>query len=64
MPEAPGPGVADRQERPAVAPAAVVGVEHARPGEEIGAAVVLRPGAQATPDEPREFVEDRVAAYR
>lgn len=51
-------------EHPAVALAAVVGVEHADLGEEIAAAVVLRPGAQATHDELRQFVKDRVAAYK
>ncbi|MDX3727109.1 long-chain-fatty-acid--CoA ligase [Streptomyces caniscabiei] len=51
-------------EHPAVALAAVVGVPHARLGEEIAAAVVLRPGAHATPDELREFVKDRIAAYK
>ncbi|MDT0566015.1 long-chain fatty acid--CoA ligase [Streptomyces sp. DSM 3412] len=51
-------------EHPAVALAAVVGVPHSHLGEEIAAAVVLRPGAHATPDELREFVKDRVAAYK
>lgn len=51
-------------EHPAVALAAVVPVAHARLGEEIGAAVVLRLGAAATPGELREFVRDRVAAYK
>ncbi|MFJ5775269.1 long-chain fatty acid--CoA ligase [Streptomyces sp. NPDC093094] len=51
-------------EHPAVALAAVVGVAHPQLGEEIAAAVVLRPGAEATPDELREFVRDRVAAYK
>ncbi|KUO07750.1 long-chain-fatty-acid--CoA ligase [Streptomyces sp. DSM 15324] len=51
-------------EHPAVALAAVVGVGHARLGEEIAAAVVLRPGARATPDELRAFVKERVAAYK
>ncbi|MGW2889844.1 long-chain-fatty-acid--CoA ligase [Streptomyces griseoruber] len=51
-------------EHPAVALAAVVGVGHAHLGEEIAAAVVLRPGARATPDELREFVKERVAAYK
>ncbi|WP_460061656.1 long-chain-fatty-acid--CoA ligase [Streptomyces sp. YKOK-I1] len=51
-------------EHPAVALAAVVGVGHAHLGEEIAAAVVLRPGAGATPDELREFVKERVAAYK
>ncbi|MET9735708.1 long-chain fatty acid--CoA ligase [Streptomyces sp. NPDC006458] len=51
-------------EHPAVALAAVVGTAHPSLGEEIAAAVVLRPGAEATPDELREFVKDRVAAYK
>ncbi|MFD9111808.1 long-chain-fatty-acid--CoA ligase [Streptomyces bottropensis] len=51
-------------EHPAVALAAVVGVPHTHLGEEIAAAVVLRPGAQADPGELREFVRDRVAAYK
>ncbi|MGW3149605.1 MULTISPECIES: long-chain-fatty-acid--CoA ligase [Streptomyces] len=51
-------------EHPAVALAAVVGLAHDRLGEEVAAAVVLRNGAEATPDELREFVKDRVAAYK
>ncbi|MGW7407610.1 long-chain-fatty-acid--CoA ligase [Streptomyces sp. NPDC054833] len=51
-------------EHPAVALAAVVGLAHERLGEEVAAAVVLRKGAEATPDELREFVKDRVAAYK
>ncbi|UXY25689.1 long-chain-fatty-acid--CoA ligase [Streptomyces sp. HUAS TT20] len=51
-------------EHPAVALAAVVGLAHERLGEEVAAAVVLRKGAAATPDELREFVKDRVAAYK
>ncbi|MEI5522976.1 long-chain fatty acid--CoA ligase [Streptomyces brasiliscabiei] len=51
-------------EHPAVALAAVVGVPHSHLGEEIAAAVVLRPTAHATPDELREFVKERVAAYK
>ncbi|MEU6371482.1 long-chain fatty acid--CoA ligase [Streptomyces sp. NPDC046931] len=51
-------------EHPAVALAAVVGVPHQRLGEEVAAAVVLRKGAEATPDELRQFVKDRVAAYK
>ncbi|GAA3077335.1 long-chain-fatty-acid--CoA ligase [Streptomyces glomeratus] len=51
-------------EHPAVALAAVVGVPHERLGEEVAAAVVLRKGAEATPDELRQFVKDRVAAYK
>ncbi|MEV6028288.1 long-chain fatty acid--CoA ligase [Streptomyces sp. NPDC052036] len=51
-------------EHPAVALAAVVGVEHERLGEEIAAAVVLRKGARADAEELRQFVKDRVAAYK
>ncbi|MFJ9012453.1 long-chain fatty acid--CoA ligase [Streptomyces canus] len=51
-------------EHPAVTLAAVVGVPHQELGEEIAAAVVLRPGAQATPEELRQHVKDRVAAYK
>ncbi len=51
-------------EHPAVATAAVVGVPHRELGEEIAAAVTLKPGAQATESELREFVKERVAAYK
>ncbi|MFF0203668.1 long-chain fatty acid--CoA ligase [Streptomyces sp. NPDC005017] len=51
-------------EHPAVALAAVVGTAHPSLGEEIAAAVVLRPGAEATADTLREFVKERVAAYK
>ncbi|MFJ8053620.1 long-chain fatty acid--CoA ligase [Streptomyces luteogriseus] len=51
-------------EHPAVALAAVVGVPHQKLGEEIAAAVVLRPGAQTTPEELRQHVKGRVAAYK
>jgi long-chain acyl-CoA synthetase len=51
-------------EHPAVALAAVVGVPHQELGEEIAAAVVLRPGARATAEELRQYVKDRVAAYK
>jgi long-chain acyl-CoA synthetase len=51
-------------EHPAVALAAVVGVPHRQLGEEIAAAVVLRPGAQATDEELRQYVKDRLAAYK
>jgi long-chain acyl-CoA synthetase len=51
-------------EHPAVAEAAVVGIPHPTNGEEVGAAVVLKPGAEATPAELRAFCSERVAAYK
>ncbi len=51
-------------EHPAVAEVAVVGIPHPTHGEEVGAAVVLKPGAEATPAELRAFCKERVAAYK
>jgi long-chain acyl-CoA synthetase len=51
-------------EHPAVAEAAVVGIPHPTHGEEVAAAVVLKPGAQATPAELQAFCRERVAAYK
>jgi len=51
-------------EHPAVAEAAVVAIPHPTHGEEVGAAVVLKPGAEATPAELRAFCKERVAAYK
>ena len=51
-------------EHPAVREAAVVGIPHDEYGEEVGAAVTLKPGASATPEELREFVKGQVAAYK
>jgi len=50
-------------EHPAVLEAAVIGIKHSEPGEEIGAAVALKPGATAEPGELRDFVKARLAAY-
>jgi long-chain acyl-CoA synthetase len=51
-------------EHPAVAEAAVVGIPHASLGEEIGAAVVLKPGADASPADLSAYVKSRLAAYK
>ena len=51
-------------EHPAVAEVAVIGIPHESLGEEVGAAVALKPGATATPDELKAFAKERVAAYK
>jgi long-chain acyl-CoA synthetase len=51
-------------EHPAVAEVAVIGIPHDSLGEEVGAAVALKPGASATPEELQAFAKDRVAAYK
>jgi long-chain acyl-CoA synthetase len=51
-------------EHPAVAEVAVLGVPHPTHGEEVAAAVVLKPGAVVTADELRFYVKDRIAAYK
>jgi long-chain acyl-CoA synthetase len=51
-------------EHPAVVEAAVVGIPHPTHGEEVGAAVVLKPGAEATPAELQAFCKERIAAYK
>jgi long-chain acyl-CoA synthetase len=49
---------------PAVREAAVVGVPHESLGEEVGAAVALKPGQETTPDELRDYMKQKVAAYK
>jgi long-chain acyl-CoA synthetase len=49
---------------PAVREAAVIGIPHAELGEEVAAAVTLKPEAHADPAELRDYVKERVAAYK
>ncbi len=51
-------------EHPAVAEAAVVGIAHDQLGEEVGAAVALKPGAEVSAEELRAHVKGQVAAYK
>ena len=51
-------------EHPAVAEAACIGISHPDLGEEVVAAVALKPGASADPEELKAFVKERVAAYK
>jgi long-chain acyl-CoA synthetase len=49
---------------PAVMDAALVGIAHRTLGEEPGAVVSLKPGAQATEAELQAFVRERLAAFK
>ena len=51
-------------EHPAVREAAVVGMPHPELGEEIGAAVALKEGQEASPEELQAHVKEQVAAYK
>ena len=51
-------------EHPAVREVAVVGLPHEELGQEVGAAISLKPGKEATPDEIKAFAKERVAAYK
>jgi long-chain acyl-CoA synthetase len=51
-------------EHAAVAEAAVIGLPHPALGEEVGAAVALKPGATVSAEQLREYVKGQVAAYK
>jgi acyl-CoA synthetase (AMP-forming)/AMP-acid ligase II len=51
-------------DHPAVAQACTFGIPHDKLGEEVGAAVVLRPDVTATEAEIREFASARLAAFK
>jgi acyl-CoA synthetase (AMP-forming)/AMP-acid ligase II len=51
-------------DHPAVAQACTFGIPHEKLGEEVGVAVVLRPGMTATEAEIREFASARLAAFK
>jgi long-chain acyl-CoA synthetase len=51
-------------EHPDVMEAALIALPHEELGEEVGAAVVLKPGHHAEADDIKRFVKERVAAYK
>jgi long-chain acyl-CoA synthetase len=51
-------------EHPAVREAAVIGIPHDSLGEEVGAAVALKPGAVLSESEIRDYVKANIAAYK
>jgi len=51
-------------EHPAIVEAAVIGLPHPSLGEEVGAAVAVKPGALITAEELRDYVKAQVAAYK
>ena len=51
-------------EHPAVAEAAVIGISHPQLGEDVAAAVALKPSGTATPEELREHVKSQVAPHK
>jgi long-chain acyl-CoA synthetase len=51
-------------EHPAVAETAVIGLPHPQLGEEVGAAVVLKPGVAISEADLRDHVKKQLAAYK
>jgi len=51
-------------EHSAVREAAVIGLPHDSLGEEVGAAIALKPGAQVTESDIRDYAKANVAAYK
>ncbi|MDO9379023.1 MAG: long-chain fatty acid--CoA ligase [Nocardioidaceae bacterium] len=51
-------------EHDAVAEVAVVGIAHDELGEEVGAAVALKPGQEVSVEELRDFAKEGLAAYK
>jgi acyl-CoA synthetase (AMP-forming)/AMP-acid ligase II len=51
-------------DHPAIAQACTFSIPHDKLGEEVGAVVVLRPGMSATEAEIRNFVTERLAAFK
>jgi acyl-CoA synthetase (AMP-forming)/AMP-acid ligase II len=51
-------------DHPAIAQACTFGIPHDKLGEEVGAAIVLRPGTQATEAEIRDFAAIRLAPFK
>jgi long-chain acyl-CoA synthetase len=51
-------------EHPAIAEVAVIGVPDDKMGEEVGAAVVLKKGEDASADDIKSFAKEQVASYK
>src|SRR5262249_42584077 len=51
-------------DHPAVAEAATFAVPHATLGEDVAAAIVLRPRGAATPDDIRQFARQHIADFK